>query len=84
MQDVWVLYSFHTVDSSHILRLGLYSDVRYDREYKNCIGCKCESFVKMRKNTKEKNVQLCEGYDMNEEILVNYTEKGKQIFILDL
>ena len=55
-----------------------------NREYKNCIGCKCESCVKMRKNAKEMNVQLCEGYDMNEEILVNYTEKGKQIMILDL
>ena len=37
----------------------------------------------MRKNAKEMNVQLCEGYDINEEILVNYTEKVKQVMILD-
>ena len=55
-----------------------------NREYNNCIGCKCESCVKMRKKAKEINVQLCEGYAMNEEFLVNYTEKGKQIMILDL
>ena len=30
------------------------------REYKNCIGCKCESCVKMRKNSKEMNIQLWE------------------------
>ena len=30
MQDVWVLYSFHTVNSSRVLRLGLYLDVGYD------------------------------------------------------
>merc|ERR1712112_310995 len=47
------------------------------REYKNCIGCKCESCVKMRKNAKEINVNLCEGYAMNEEFLVNYTERRK-------
>ena len=40
-----------------------------NREYKNCIGCKCEACVKMRKNSKEMNVQLCEGYELN-EILV--------------
>ena len=38
----------------------------------------------MRKNAKELNVQLCDGYELNEEILVNYTEKGKQVMILDL
>ena len=38
----------------------------------------------MRKSTKELNVQLCEGYDFGEEILVNFTEKGKQVMILDL
>ena len=54
------------------------------REYKNCIGCKCEACVKMRKNAKEMNVQLCEGYDISEEILVYYAEKGKQVLILDL
>ena len=30
------------------------------------------------------NVQLCNGYELDEEILVNYTEKGKQVIILDL
>ena len=29
-------------------------------------------------------MQLCDGYDLGEEILVNYTEKGKQVMILDL
>ena len=38
----------------------------------------------MRKNAKELNVKLCDGYDLDEEILVNYTEKGKQVIILDL
>ena len=38
----------------------------------------------MRKNAKEMNVQLCNGYELDEEILVNYTEKGKQVMILDL
>ena len=38
----------------------------------------------MRKNAKEMNVQLCERYDISEEILVNYAEKGKQVMILDL
>ena len=38
----------------------------------------------MRKNAKELNVQLCDGYELDEEILVNYTEKGKQVIILDL
>ena len=38
----------------------------------------------MRKNAKEMNVQLCNGYELDEEILVNYTEKGKQVMILDI
>ena len=54
------------------------------REFKNCRGCKCEDCIKMRKNVKEMNVQLCDGYELNEEILVNYTEKGKQVIILDV
>ena len=45
------------------------------REYKSCIGCKCDDCVKMRKSAKELNVQLCDGYELNEEILVNYTER---------
>ena len=38
----------------------------------------------MRKSAKEMNVQLCNGYELDEEILVNYTEKGKQVMVLDL
>ena len=30
------------------------------------------------------NVLRCKGYELDEEILVNYTEKGKQVMILDL
>ena len=52
------------------------------REYKNCIGCKCEDCVKMRKSAKELNVQLCDGFELDEEILVNFTEKGKKVMIL--
>merc|ERR1712082_292712 len=52
-------------------------------EYNKCIGCKCNDCEKMRKNAKELNVKLCEGYDFGEEILVNFTEKGKQVMILD-
>merc|ERR1712121_101065 len=54
------------------------------KEYKNCIRCKCEDCKKMRQSAKEMNVQLCDGFKLNEEILVNYTEKGKQVMILDL
>jgi len=54
------------------------------KEYKNCIGCKCEDCKKMRQSAKEMNVQLCDGFKLNEEILVNYTEKGKQVMILDM
>merc|ERR1711962_1700962 len=54
------------------------------KQYKNCIGCKCEDCEKMRKTAKELNVNWCEEFTMNEEILVNFTEKGKQVMILDL
>ena len=54
------------------------------KEYKNCIGCKCEDCVKMRKSAKELNVQLCDGFELDEEILVNFTDKGKKMMILDL
>merc|ERR1712243_199481 len=54
------------------------------KENRNCIGCKCVDCEKMRKNAKELNVNWCEEYKLNEEILVNYTEKGKQVMILDL
>ena len=55
-----------------------------EKEYKNYIVCKCEECVKMRKNAKELNVQLCDGFQLDEEILVNYIEKGKQVMVLDL
>merc|ERR1712240_32619 len=55
-----------------------------EKEYKNCIGCKCEDCVKMRKSAKELNVQLCDGFQLDEEILVNFIEKRKQVMILDL
>ena len=48
-----------------------------EKEFKNCIACKCNECIKRRKSAKELNVQLCDGYELNEEILVNYTEKGK-------
>merc|ERR1711873_157112 len=32
------------------------------REYKNCIGCKCEDCKKMRQSAKETIVQLCDGF----------------------
>ena len=68
-------------DKTNEKRIGSKED---KREYKNCIGCKCEDCVKMRKSAKELNVQFCDGYDLDEEILDNYTEKGKQVMILDL
>ena len=54
------------------------------KEYKNCIGCKCEDCMKMRKSAKELNLQLCDGFELDKEILVNFTEKGRQVMILDL
>jgi len=50
----------------------------------NCIGCKCENCEKMRETAKELNVNWCEEFEVNEEIRVNFTEKGKQVMILDL
>ena len=55
-----------------------------NNQYTNCIGCKCENCEKMRKTAKELNVNWCEEFEVNEEILVNFTEKGKQVMILDL
>ncbi len=50
----------------------------------NCTGCKCEDCEKMRETAKELNVNWCEEFKENEEIQVNFTEKGKQVMILDL
>merc|ERR1712112_324293 len=55
-----------------------------NKQYTYYIGCKCEDCEKMRKTAKELNVNWCEEFTVNEEILVNFTEKGKQVMILDL
>ena len=47
-----------------------------------CIACTCENCERMRKTSSDLNVNWCEEY--NEEILINFTEKGKQVMILDL
>ena len=47
------------------------------KEYKNCIGCKCEDCKKMRQSAKEMNVQLCDGFELNEEILELQIENNK-------
>ena len=33
------------------------------KEYRNCMECKCVECEKMRKNAKELNVQLSDGYE---------------------
>ena len=55
-----------------------------NKQDKYCRGCKCEDCEKMRKTAKELNINWCEEFTVNEEILVNFTEKGKQVMILDL
>ena len=50
----------------------------------DCKGCKCEDCEQLRKVAKELSVNWCENITVNEEILVNFTEKGKQVMILDL
>ena len=52
--------------------------------FKKCIACRCENCLKLRKKAEELKVNLCEGYEIGEEILVNYTEKGRQVMILDI
>ena len=32
----------------------------------------------------EVNVSLCDGFAVKEELLVNYTDKGEQVMILDI
>merc|ERR1712121_430727 len=54
------------------------------KEFKTCIACKCPDCKKMRESAKETIVQLCDGFQLDEEILVHNTEKGKQVMILDL
>ena len=55
-----------------------------NKQYTSCIGCKCENCERMRKTAKELNVNWCEEFEENEETQVNFTEKGKQVMILDL
>ena len=47
-----------------------------------CIACKCVDCERMKKISDDLNVNWCEEY--SEEILVNFTEKGKQVMTLDL
>merc|ERR1712112_692091 len=49
-----------------------------------CIRCKCETCDNMAKVAKELNVKWCKEFTLKEEILVNYTEQGKQLMIIDL
>merc|ERR1712002_1394481 len=51
---------------------------------KSCVRCKCEACDNMAKVAKELNVKWCEEFTLKEEILVNYTEQGKQVMIIDL
>ena len=49
-----------------------------------CTACKCENCVRKDKKVDKMCVNLCEGYDLGEECLVNYMEKSKQVMILDI
>merc|ERR1712002_770444 len=64
--------------------MGSIDSKNNNKQYTNCIGCKCEDCEKMRETAKELNVNWCEEFKENEEIQVNFTEKGKQVMILDL
>merc|ERR1711867_428851 len=57
-----------------------------DRSKSNtdCRNCKCEDCEKLRKFAKELKINWCQNITVNEEIVVNYTEKGKKVMILDL
>ena len=51
-----------------------------------CIACKCIDCERIRKISEDLNVNYCEDWceDFNEVISVNFTERGKQVMILDL
>ena len=51
-----------------------------------CIACKCIDCERIRKISEDLNVHYCEDCceDYNEVISVNFTERGKQVMILDL
>merc|ERR1712115_733886 len=55
-----------------------------DRSKSGCRSCKCEDCEKPRHFTKELKINWCQNITVNEEIVVNFTEKGKQVMILDL
>ena len=57
-----------------------------DRSKSNtdCKSCKCEDCEKLRQFAKELKINWCQNITVNEEIVVNFTEKGKQVMILDL
>merc|ERR1711895_143548 len=55
-----------------------------DRSKSGCRSCKCEECKNLRQFAKELKINWCQNMIMNEEIVVNYTEKGKQVMILDL
>ena len=52
---------------------------RSQEVYKRCIACRCENCLKLRE--KAMGVNLCEGFEMKEELLVHFTEKGKRMMI---
>ena len=55
-----------------------------DRSKSGCRGCKCESCEKLSNIAKELKINWCQNITVNEEIIVNFTEKKKHVMILDL
>merc|ERR1711867_68804 len=57
-----------------------------DRSKSNtdCKSCKCEDCEKLRHFAKELKINWCQNITVNEEIIVNFTEKRKHVMILDL
>merc|ERR1712240_194172 len=55
-----------------------------DRSKSGCRNCKCEDCEKVRQFAKELKINWCQNIIIDEEIVVNYTEKGKKVMILDL
>merc|ERR1712082_362531 len=55
---------------------------RNSNKQHTCIASTCDNCERMRTTANDLNVNWCEEF--NEEILVNFTEKGKQVMILDL
>ena len=57
---------------------------RGDRSKSGCRSCKCESCEKLMNFAKELKINWCQNITVNEEIIVNFTEKKKHVMILDL